>query len=126
MFNLNEYLKNLSTLPSFYGIKDINPCSIGSFSERPIHIAAIQGNIDAIDALYKFGVDINIKGEHGYTPLHEAIEQGNIEVVMFLIKIGANPYVKNDDNLSPIEMAEILENNEIVKEMVLKINKNIY
>ena len=71
-------------------------------SERvPMHIAARHGNVPAIKALLKAGVDIDAQEHCGYTALHVATfgpeeqgdeydNRGHLNVVKFLIEAGAN------------------------------------
>ena len=55
----------------------------------PLHIACIQGNVEAVKLFIEFGVDIDVKSKVGRTPLHEAMFYGNSECVRELLQSGA-------------------------------------
>jgi hypothetical protein len=45
----------------------------GNFGNLPIHVAAVRGLPEELDALIAGGADVNAAGELGNRPLHEAI-----------------------------------------------------
>jgi ankyrin repeat protein len=49
----------------------------GNFGNLPIHVAAVRGLPEELDALIAGGADVNAAGELGNRPLHEAIGQRN-------------------------------------------------
>ena len=102
-----DFLAKVSEYPDLVGIGEINEFSINNYGESVLHLAACQGRVDIIERLIDDGVDINKKGEHGYTPLHEAIEQGNYLAALYLIKRGADLMVKNDFGMSPLDILDL-------------------
>jgi ankyrin repeat protein len=67
-----------------------------------LHIAAIRGNrgnLRAVQLLVSAGLDVNERGDMGYTPLHYARTP---EVVAFLLQNGADPGIKNEFGNSPV------------------------
>jgi len=64
--------------------------------ESCLHIAAIRGDIRAVELLIKAGLDINKPGDMGNTPLHYANKFGHRDVADFLIRQGASTKLKND------------------------------
>jgi uncharacterized protein len=105
MKNLEDVLQAMSELPSFVGLTPIGVNTKGNFKETPLHVAAIQNDIESIRILVSAGADINASGENGYTPLHEAVEQGNFEATCLLLELGANANVQCDNGSTVIDMA---------------------
>lgn len=64
-----------------------------------LHIAALRGNLRAVQLLVRAGFNINDRGNMGYTPLQYARTQ---EVVDFLLQNGADPNIKNEFGQTPI------------------------
>ncbi|WP_082707018.1 ankyrin repeat domain-containing protein [Pseudomonas sp. EpS/L25] len=107
-------LKEYSTLPEYSCIECNDVNSLSLFGDRPIHIAATRGDVDALKLLLDYGANIDCKGEHGCTPLHFAVEQGKKDAVAYLLMQGANAEILDDDGLSPVGVASLLEENEIL------------
>lgn len=58
-----------------------------------------------VEVLISKGLDVNVKGESGWTPLHEAIEEGVIDRARLLISKGADVNAKSDYNITPLHLA---------------------
>jgi ankyrin repeat protein len=71
------------------GRKEIvdTPCRLGM---TPLHRAAREGNIEAVNILIKNGADVNGCDEDRNTPLHYAALYGNADIVKILIRCGAD------------------------------------
>jgi uncharacterized protein len=82
-------------LPEFIGLTLTDVNAVGLFGDRPIHVAAIRGDIDELVALLDAGAEIDAAGEHGYTALHEAVSQNHADVVKCLLRRGASRVLKN-------------------------------
>ena len=105
---------NEENLPDFCEpLADVN--QVGTFGNRPIHLACYRGNMADVVALVEGGADVNAIGDLGSTPLHEAAEQGHINVVKFLLEKGASPTVKNELGSTPSDAATVRGWNEIAK-----------
>ena len=63
--------------------------SIGGFGNSPLKIAAVRGDVAAIEALVQAGADLNALNEHGCTALHHAVAQGHYSAASRLIELGA-------------------------------------
>ncbi|WP_341815840.1 MULTISPECIES: ankyrin repeat domain-containing protein [unclassified Wolbachia] len=61
----------------------------------PLHVAATNGNMEAVELLINYGAEVNLKDAWGWTPFHCAAAGGNIETINCLIKNGAS-IVTND------------------------------
>ncbi|XP_028406814.1 ankyrin repeat domain-containing protein 7-like [Dendronephthya gigantea] len=55
----------------------------------PLHMAAAEGHLDAIELLVQYGANINIQGAEGFSPLEFALRGGHFDCASFLIKVGA-------------------------------------
>ena len=64
-----------------------------------LHIAAIRGDLRAVQLLVAAGLDVNERGDMGYTTLHYARTP---EVVEFLLQNGADPGIKNEFGRCPV------------------------
>jgi ankyrin repeat protein len=106
MRTLQELYKQIEDVADFSDIKVTDPNTLGLFSNRPLHVAAVWGDCEAIKMLVDAGAAINQPGEHGFTPLMEAVGQGHVDAVRLLIQLGAKP-IKNDDGQLPSEYAEL-------------------
>jgi len=68
-----------------------------------LHVAALRGDLRAIELLLKAGLDVNQHGDMGNTPLHYAKAPN---VVAFLISRGASPDLLNEFGAMAIERHE--------------------
>lgn len=110
---LSALLAEYSELPE-YSEMLLDSVEIKSlFGNKPINIAATRGIISEVEVLLLAGVNVNERGEHGYTPLHDAVEQGHLDVVRLLIKNGADPKGMTDHMVTPVELSIMLQEHQI-------------
>ena len=81
---------------------------------RPLHVAAQEGNLEDIQVLNEVGAELHAKGEMGLTPLHYAAMDGNVEIIRLLLRLGANKEMKDFDGLRPIDWARSLSKSEAI------------
>lgn len=62
-------------------------------------------NADAIAALDKGDVDVNMQTSEGYTLLHYAANDMNLPMVKELLRRGANPNIRSNSGTLPVDMA---------------------
>ncbi|CAA3000200.1 ankyrin repeat-containing BDA1-like [Olea europaea subsp. europaea] len=93
---------------------------VNSFSDTPVHIAAILGHSDFVMEILRrrpeFARELNLCQS---SPLHLASAKGYIEVVRVLLS--ANPLmclVRDRNGLTPLHLAAIKGRIEVVKELV--------
>ena len=110
---LKKLLEEYQDLPEYMDrvLSDVN--QISAFGDRPIHVAAVRGNIEELLLLYENGADINAKGEYGYTPLLHAVEQGHIDAVKWLIEKGVDTSIRDQTGGSALDTAELLGHEKI-------------
>ena len=70
-----------------------------------IHMAAIDGNIEAVKQHLATGTDVNAEDGAGTTPLHRAAGWGHKEIVELLIAAGADVNAKSDNGRTPLDNA---------------------
>jgi hypothetical protein len=85
-----------------------------------LHLAALQGNPDAIRQHIEAGSDLNEKDAYGSSPLIVAATFGKTEVARVLIDAGADMTITNNEGSTPLHIAAFLCRTEIVKELLDK------
>ena len=104
---------NDETYPDFCDpLTDVN--QIGTFGNRPIHMASYRGAIKELKALVSAGAEINVVGEMGSTPLHEAVRGRHLEAVRFLLGHCADVTARDEFGHTPLELARIEGQYEII------------
>ena len=71
----------------------------------PIHEAAQQGRIEAVEYLVSDGADITVADEDGITPLHCAAMSAGGEIVDFLVRHGADANTGTKTGSTPLHVA---------------------
>lgn len=66
-----------------------------------LHIAAMRGDLRAVQLLLNAGLDVNLLGDLGNTPLHYARMAAHLDVIEHLISRGANPDFVNELGKKP-------------------------
>jgi ankyrin repeat protein len=92
-----------------------------SIHVTPIFLAVRYGNLPAVKALLKSGVDVNkrVPPRIG-TPLYYAALHGHVSIVALLLDAGANAREPDDWGISPLNVARASGHENIVK--LLKAN----
>jgi hypothetical protein len=83
-----------------------------------IHLAALQGNVQAINQHIEAGSDLNEKDAYGSTPLIVAATFGKTEVARALIEAGADLNITNNDGSTALHVAAFLCRTEIVEALL--------
>ena len=106
-----------------YGQQEHSSTENGQPSKPPgvsPHMAALQGDIDAIRQHIQAGSDLNEKDMFGSTPLIVAVTFGKTEVARALIEAGADMNIRNNDGSTPLHIAAFFCRTEIVKALLDK------
>jgi ankyrin repeat protein len=101
--DLQEILRKYASLDMFEGYEINSPISPGPDGDTPFHIAAYDGNVDAVNVMLPYVNDINLPGDIGNTPLHYAVSGRHLDMVEFLIFNGADFNRGNDYGDTPID-----------------------
>ena len=83
-----------------------------------LHVAALQGNIDAIRQHIKAGSALNEKDDYGSSHLIIATTFGKNEVAKALIEAGADMKIANNEGSTPLHIAAFFCRTEIVKALL--------
>jgi CubicO group peptidase (beta-lactamase class C family) len=83
-----------------------------------MHMAALQGNVEAIRGYIKAGADLNEKDAYGSTPLIIAITFGKPEVAKALIEAGADLGVTDNNGSTPLHLAAFFSRPDIVRALL--------
>jgi CubicO group peptidase (beta-lactamase class C family) len=83
-----------------------------------LHLAALQGNIEAVRQHIEAGSDLNEKDAYGSSPLIIAVTFGKTEVARALIEAGADMKINNNDGSTPLHIAAFFCHTEIVKALL--------
>ncbi|XP_076807031.1 BRCA1-associated RING domain protein 1-like [Clavelina lepadiformis] len=101
--------------------KDIEKNSKG---ETKLHVAAIQGNIDAVSKLLQNPVNLNEKDNAGWTALHEACNRDHTEIVRMLLDNGAYIDIPGYENETPL-MDAVMNNRLNTVRLLLERGANV-
>ena len=85
-----------------------------------LHVAALQGNLDAIRQHINAGSDLNKKDAYGSTPLIVAATFGKTDVAKVLIDAGVDMKITNNEGSTPLHIAAFLCRTEIVRALLDK------
>jgi len=78
---------------------------VGYDSDRPLHVAAIWGDVQAIEMLIAAGAEVDVRGEDNFTPLYNAVNQGHVAAARRLLELGASPHIEGDWGGTPADLA---------------------
>lgn len=83
-----------------------------------LHMAVIQGNLDAVRQHIDAGTDLNQKDAFGSSPLILAAVFDKTEIAKALIEAGADLNIRNNDGGTPLHVAAFLCRTEIVRALL--------
>ena len=72
-----------------------------------LHLAAQDGDLDAVSRLVADGEDINAFDDLGKTPLHYAADREHVEVARYLIEHGANVNAHHEPTLGNTPLGDV-------------------
>ena len=84
---------------------DVNEVDEAYGGETPLHIAAYNGHVEAVQTLVQLSAGIEAKNVNGATPLHYAAIDGEVEAVKTLVQLSANIEAKTASGATPLHLA---------------------
>lgn len=105
----------------FEDAPEIGPQTRSRVGDTPLHIAALRGDIQAVNLLLDAGADINARGEDGFTALHYAVELCHPDVVRLLLERGADKEARfffDGSGETATELAQYISNNQVKDEII--------
>ena len=78
---------------------------VGYDNHRPLHVAAIWGDVQAMEMLVAAGAEVDARGEFQFTPLYQAVSQGHVAAARRLLELGASPHTLGARGGTPNEVA---------------------
>ena len=94
---------------------DVNASSKEPAGETALHIAAHDGNEDALRELTKAGANTFAKYANGQTALHVAAEGGHINIVSILLDQGLNIMAEYGQRITPMDMAAMNGRDKVLR-----------
>ncbi|GLD95157.1 hypothetical protein PINS_up003782 [Pythium insidiosum] len=83
--------------------KGVNLDAKDDDERTPLHWAAGQGSLDAVELLVtQAKARLDVQDDAGWTPLMSAASAGHAEIVSFLLSRGANANIANDSGQVPL------------------------
>ncbi|KAG8389409.1 hypothetical protein BUALT_Bualt02G0226200 [Buddleja alternifolia] len=94
------------------GYVNLDLDSVNSHGQTPLHLAAINGQVEALQFLISVGSEVDVTDIDGYTPLHYAAQEGHFEAVEFLLNHSVfGKYALTKDGKTAFALA--VENNNL-------------
>lgn len=94
----------------YVDFSDIN--ATNALGDNALHCVIVWGDYEAAKILVTHGINVNQKGEEGFTPLHQACLFGHKEIVRLLLESGADPLARTAGDL-PFTMGRLSGHDEI-------------
>ena len=82
---------------------------------EPLHMAAWDGNNEAIELLLKHKAKVNARDANELTPLHYTVSRGRYDSAQLLINKGADMNAKGRDGRTTIELAKNLRDKRMIE-----------
>jgi ankyrin repeat protein len=83
----------------------------------PLHVASLQGHVEAVALLVKAGADVDARSVDQRTPLHSAILRGHTSVVQALLAAGSDPIALTQSGASGLHVAAISGHPAILQQL---------
>ncbi|MFH1498789.1 MAG: ankyrin repeat domain-containing protein [Verrucomicrobiota bacterium] len=105
IISLQEWLARASYRDVLQNGQPVLLESVSVSGDTLMHIAAIDNDVVGLELLLDAGLEVNARGEDGYTPLHEAVEQSNYDAVALLLQKGADVHLETITGFTALDLA---------------------
>lgn len=85
----------------------------------PLHFAAVQGHVTAVQVLLDSAAQIDAQDSAGMTPMHRAAVNGKIEVIRTLLSRGANSSIESNEGIRAVNYAS--NHNHLAVALILSL-----
>lgn len=110
---LNKYLDALREDFPEYEDADFSDINATTYEgENALHVAISRDEYDIAEELIRLGINIDARGDLGYTPLHQAASTGKMKFVKLLVENGADVFALNEGH-PPFTLARFSKNDDI-------------
>jgi len=92
--------------------------TVDSFGNTPLHMAALNNNIEVTRILLNVDANINCQNKINNTPLHNAVWNDSTEVVHILIGSGADLNIQGNNGRTPLYIAAFNNNIKISRMLI--------
>jgi hypothetical protein len=82
----------------------------GKIGRFPLHSATCNGDLEMVQVLLGYGIDVNAQSNYGDTPLNDYVAIGRFDdprVTRLLLDHGADPNIRSAYNISPLHGASL-------------------
>lgn len=83
-----------------------------ALGSQPLHLAAMNPDLSAMQALLRAGANPNARDNEGATPLHMAAYASRPQHARLLLEAGADPLAKTDNGRDATAMARKVKSDE--------------
>ena len=114
---LNSFLEQegFTAIAENLGV-DVNQTN--TYGETPLHVAALNGQLDVARLLLENGAEVNQALTNGATPLWVAAHQGQLDVAKLLLEGGADVNQANTYGATPLHVAAHQGQLDVVKLLI--------
>ncbi len=84
-------------------------------SNTCLHFASQGGNMNIVEYLVDYGLDINERNRYNDLPIHHASMNGRLEVIKYFVSLGVDIHTKNVGRWSCVHFASEKGKLEVVK-----------
>jgi ankyrin repeat protein len=108
----------------------------GTYGYTLLNSAALYGDVEMVQVLLDYQVDVNARDDHGWTPLHDVavrnfpsarlhnVVQSSLDVAQILLGGGADVNPRSNDGRIPLHQAAMMGSARLVR-MLLKHGANV-
>ncbi|KAK9832959.1 hypothetical protein WJX74_002919 [Apatococcus lobatus] len=82
-----------------------------------LHAAAMEGDMDALNAGIAQGLPVNARDPDGCSPLHWAADKGHVQIIRRLAESGADLNPRDSDGQTPLHYAALSEQQQAFLEL---------